>query len=200
MPSSGAAYVFARAGTAWSQQAYLKAGNTDAGDYFGISVSIDGDSLVVGAYGEASCATGVDGDGSNNGCTQAGAAYVFTRTGGAWSQQAYLKAPNAGSGDEFGIVVAISGDTIVIGAHNESSNQTTITTTKTASKPTPSADNPASTPATGNECCCAGGFGRDTTSSCQARCDHSSTHADNVARKMMGTPKDAHHVELPLTC
>ena len=119
--NAGAAYVFTRSGTAWSQQAYLKAGNTDAGDYFGISVSIDGDSLVVGAYGEASCATGVDGDGSNNGCTQAGAAYVFTRSAATWSQQAYLKAGNAGLGDQFGSRTAIGGDTVLVGAWLERS-------------------------------------------------------------------------------
>ena len=47
---SGAAYVFTRSGTTWAQQAYLKASNAEAGDLFGSSVSVSGDTIVVGAY------------------------------------------------------------------------------------------------------------------------------------------------------
>ena len=75
--SAGAAYVFGRSGGVWSQQAYLKASNTAAGDYFGISVAISGGTVVVGASGEDSSATGVNGDGSDNSASYAGAAYVF---------------------------------------------------------------------------------------------------------------------------
>jgi hypothetical protein len=119
---AGAAYVFVRSGTTWSQQAYLKASNTDEGDQFGYSVAISGNTIVVGANLEASNATGVNGDQTNNNATGAGAAYVFVRNGNTWSQQAYLKASNADEGDEFGDSVAISGNTVVIGAWQEASN------------------------------------------------------------------------------
>ena len=81
-----------------AQQAYLKASNTEASDDFGISVSISGDTVVVGARGEDSNATGVNGDQSNNLAIDSGAAYVFVRNGTIWTQQAYLKASNTGSG------------------------------------------------------------------------------------------------------
>ena len=119
--SSGAAYVFVRSGGTWSQQAYLKASNTEAGDQFGISVAISGDTIVVGANSDDSNATGVDGDQSDNSAVQSGAAYVFTRSGSTWSQQAYLKASNTGAGDAFAGEVAIAGDTIVVGAPGEAS-------------------------------------------------------------------------------
>ena len=125
-PGSGAAYVFVRNGETWSQQAYLKASNTGAGDGFGWSVAISGNTIVVGAYQEDSNATSVNGNGSNNGASAAGAAYVFTRSGETWSQQAYLKAANAGAGDLFGSVVALAGDTAVIGANREASQATGI--------------------------------------------------------------------------
>ena len=99
---SGAAYVFTRSGTTWSQQAYLKASNTEADDYFGSCVAVSGDTVVVGAYGEDSSATGVDGDQSDNQASRAGAAYVFARSGATWSQQAYLKASNTEADDDFG--------------------------------------------------------------------------------------------------
>jgi hypothetical protein len=123
---AGAAYVFVRSGGVWSQQAYLKASNTAAGDSFGGSVAIAGDTVVVGAPGEGSNATGVNGDQSNKGAGDSGAAYVFVRSGGVWSQQAYLKASNTDANDFFGESVAISGDTVVVGASFESSNATGV--------------------------------------------------------------------------
>jgi FG-GAP repeat protein len=125
-PSSGAAYVFVRNGGTWSQQAYLKASNTDTNDEFGYSVAISGDTIIVGALGEDSNATGVNGDQTNNSAPVSGAAYVFVRNGSNWSQQAYLKASNTDANDQFGFPVAISGDTIVIGASGEDSNATGI--------------------------------------------------------------------------
>jgi hypothetical protein len=119
---SGAAYVFVRVGNTWTQQAYLKASNTGAGDYFGISVSISGDTIVVGAYLEDSNAVGVNGDQSNDDARESGAAYVFVRVGNSWTQQAYLKASNTEASDNFGCPVSISGDTIVVGAIGEDSN------------------------------------------------------------------------------
>lgn len=118
-PESGAAYVFVRSGTTWTQQAYLKASNAQAGDAFGRSVAISGDVIVVGADHEDGAATGVDGDASDNGAIESGAAYVFVRNGTTWTQQAYLKASNAGAGDWFGASVAASHDTIVVGALTE---------------------------------------------------------------------------------
>lgn len=118
---AGAAYVFVRSGTTWSQQAYLKASNTDANDQFGTSVAISGDTVVVGATFEASNATGINGNQSDNSAHQAGAAYVFVRNGTTWSQQAYLKASNTDAVDEFGFSVAVSGNTVVVGAHYEAS-------------------------------------------------------------------------------
>jgi hypothetical protein len=119
---SGAAYVFVRNGTTWSQHAYLKASNTGAGDLFGRSVSVSGDTIVVSAPQEDSAATGVNGNQSDNSAMAAGAAYVFARNGASWSQQAYLKASNTDAGDVFGRSAAISGDTVLLGAHREDSN------------------------------------------------------------------------------
>jgi FG-GAP repeat len=124
--NSGAAYVFVRNGTTWSQQAYLKASNTDANDLFGFSVAISGDTVVVGAGSEASNATGVNGNQDDNSATDAGAAYVFVRNGTTWSQQAYLKASNSDAGDFFGSPVVVSGDTVVVGAGSEDSNATGV--------------------------------------------------------------------------
>ncbi|MCG8405707.1 MAG: FG-GAP repeat protein [Phycisphaerales bacterium] len=127
--TSGAAYVFVRDGSVWSQQAYLKASNTVTNNMFGSSVAISGDTVVVGAVWEGGGSTGVNGDENQgpNGITRSGAAYVFVRdAGGVWSQQAYLKASNTGVFDEFGISVAVSGDTVVVGAHEERSSATGV--------------------------------------------------------------------------
>ena len=120
--NSGAAYVFTRSGTTWTQQAYLKASNTGAGDEFGFTVAVSGDTVVVGAFAEASNATGVGGTQTDNSLAYSGAVYVFTRSGAAWTQQAYLKASNTGTNDVFGYSVAVSGSTVVVGALGEASN------------------------------------------------------------------------------
>ncbi|MHC4609522.1 MAG: MXAN_6577-like cysteine-rich protein, partial [Planctomycetota bacterium] len=130
-PASGAAYVFFRSGTTWSQEAYLKAWNTDAGDSFGHSVGISGDTVVVGAPFEDSFVPGgfqIDPfnpcqvDDNLMGAPNSGAAYIFTRSGGVWDSQWYLKAANTGSNDQFGRSVAVSGDTVVVGAPFECSD------------------------------------------------------------------------------
>jgi len=123
---SGGAYVFVRNGAGWSQQAYLKASNTDAGDFFGGAIAISGDTVVVGAIGERSNATGVNGDETDDSLAGAGAAYVFVRSGSDWSQEAYLKASNTGGADSFGFAVAVDGDLAVVGAHWEDSNATGV--------------------------------------------------------------------------
>jgi hypothetical protein len=125
-PRAGAAYVFVRSGTTWSQQAYLKASNAEANDNFGVSVGISGDSLVVGAVYESGSAAGVNGNAFDNSCGTSGAAYVFARSGTTWTQQAYLKASNPGVADYFGNTVAVSDDTIVIGAYTEDGSATGV--------------------------------------------------------------------------
>jgi len=129
-PSSGAVYVFTRSGTAWSQQAYVKASNTGGNDYFGASVALsaDGNTLAVGANTEASNAPGINGNQSDNSASSSGAVYLFTRSGTAWSQQAYVKASNTGAGDRFGASVSLSADgkTLAVGAIGEASNATGI--------------------------------------------------------------------------
>ncbi|MDH5693448.1 MAG: FG-GAP repeat protein, partial [Gammaproteobacteria bacterium] len=112
---AGAVYVFTRSGEIWSQQAYVKAGNAEAEDGFGTSVALSGDTLVIGAPRE-------DGDAKstaanpNDKTTDAGAAYIFTRDDGIWSQQSYLKADNAGASDQFGTSVVLSANTAAVGA------------------------------------------------------------------------------------
>ena len=128
---AGAVYVFIRdAGGIWSQQAYVKASNTEARDQFGYSLAIsgDGNTLAVGAYGEDSAATGINGNQVDNSATNAGAVYIFTRTGSNWSQQAYVKASNTEAGDFFGWSVALSSDsnTLAVGAYLEDSAATGI--------------------------------------------------------------------------
>ena len=129
---AGAAYVFVRNGNNWVQQAYLKASNPSMNAEFGhaVATSADGNTIVVSAFWDPSKATGVNGDQTDQSIPQAGAAYVFTRRGTTWSQQAYLKASNTGEagtadtfaeGDQFGFSVTISddGNTVAVGAHSE---------------------------------------------------------------------------------
>ena len=125
-PSSGAVYVFTRSGGIWRQQAYLKASNTESGDEFGSPIALYGDTLAVGAHRESSSARGVNGSESNNNAKSSGAVYVFTRSGGTWRQQAYLKAFNTDANDYFGTSIAISGDTLAVGAQQESSSATGV--------------------------------------------------------------------------
>ena len=124
--ASGAVYVFTRNNGQWAQQAYIKASNTGKDDSFGYAVSLDEDTLAVGAYGESSAATGIDGDQSANSKTNSGAVYVFTRNNGQWAQQAYIKASNPDMGDQFGFVVDLEQDTLVVGANLEDSAATGI--------------------------------------------------------------------------
>lgn len=104
---SGSAYVFVRNGNTWTQQQKLIASDAAAGDLFGRSVAISGDSIVVSADAKAS---------------SAGAAYVFVRNGGVWTQQQKLTASDAAVNSYFGSSLAISGDTIMVGATGPGSN------------------------------------------------------------------------------
>jgi hypothetical protein len=128
---AGAVYVFTRSVSTWTEQAFIKASNPGSGDNFGVSVALsssDGSTLAVGARSEASSATGINGDQTNNGAPGAGAVYVLIRTGAVWTQQAYIKASNTGSGDNFGGSVALSGDgnALMVGAINEDGGNTGI--------------------------------------------------------------------------
>ena len=132
---AGAVYVFARNGAMWRPQAYVKASNPSRSAHFGASVALsaDGSTMVVGAPWESSGSKGINST-PDTSLPQAGAVYVFTRSGTTWSQQAYIKSSNAGQageegdGDQFGFSVAISGDgsTIAAGANSEDSNATGI--------------------------------------------------------------------------
>ena len=118
---SGAAYIFARQNNRWTQQAYIKASNTDSGDGFGASVSIHEDTLAVGAWREAGPSTGINGVQQSNAAADSGAAYVFVRKNDEWTQQAYIKASNTDAGDKFARDLALNKDMLVIGATNEGS-------------------------------------------------------------------------------
>ncbi|WP_185993719.1 integrin [Variovorax sp. KBS0712] len=125
---AGAVYVYARnTDTAWAQQAYVKASNTDGSDQFGLSVALsaNGDTLAVGANGESSSATGVNGNQLDNSAAYSGAVYVFSRTDGAWEQQAYIKASNTGASHSFGasISLTLDGRFMAVGAPYETNSE-----------------------------------------------------------------------------
>ncbi|MFM8270513.1 MAG: IPT/TIG domain-containing protein, partial [Pseudomonadota bacterium] len=121
----------------WYQEAYIKAPNAGANDQFGRAAVISGDTLVVGADFEDSDQTTITNGttaSSNNNRTDSGAVYIYQRTGSIWTQEAYIKAPNADASDLFGYIPsALSGNTLVVGAYAEDSNQTTITNGTTGS-------------------------------------------------------------------
>jgi len=144
----GAVYMFRFDGVDWYQQAYIKSSNSGEGDYFGnVALSADGNTLAVGASGEDSIATGINGDEyDDHEIGASGAVYVFQFDGADWYQQAYVKASNPGNGvpnpdcepqnseycrsfgDLFGSSVALCADgkTLAVGAHYEDSSVTGI--------------------------------------------------------------------------
>ncbi|MBK8467291.1 MAG: VCBS repeat-containing protein [Chloracidobacterium sp.] len=132
--NSGAAYIFTRSAGVWTQQAYLKpaaVGTTQAGDEFGWSVAVSGDTVVVGAWQEDSSTTGVNSS-PDESSLSSGASYIFTRSAGVWTQEAYLKPAAVGTtqaNDIFGDSVAVSGDTVIVGATFENSSTTGVNST-----------------------------------------------------------------------
>ena len=125
---SGAAYVFVRNGTTWSQQAFLKQSNNlrfmgtaDSQDNFGGTVAVSGDTIAVSASLEDSGSVGINGDQTNDDEFQSGAVYIFGRNGTTWTQQAYVKAEFVDDGDVFSSL-DLEGTTLVVGAPLESSN------------------------------------------------------------------------------
>ncbi len=99
--AKGAVYVFTSTNGVWSQQQKLTADNPAAGDYFGHSGAVSGDTAVIGAVRED---------------VSTGAVYIFTRTNGVWSQQQKLTGDDSDTGDYFGCSAAVSGDTAAVGA------------------------------------------------------------------------------------
>ncbi|MES2823750.1 MAG: hypothetical protein V4732_09120 [Pseudomonadota bacterium] len=126
-PSYGAAYTFIKTESTWSQQAsYIKASTPHIGDHFGscVALSYSGNILAVGSPFESSLAKGINDDQKDTSSALSGAAYVFVLTGNSWVQKSYVKAPNSDKNDRFGHALGLdaSGETLMIGAHRESSN------------------------------------------------------------------------------
>ncbi len=99
----GSAYVFTRSRGTWTRQAKLIADDGEAYDQFGYSVSLDGDTALIGAAAEGPTFS-------------EGSAYIFTRSGAVWTQQANFAAEDGADDDYFGSSVALSGGTALIGA------------------------------------------------------------------------------------
>jgi len=139
--SSGAVYVFARSGSAWIQQAYVKPATVGSTDFFGgaVALSANGSTLAVGATSEDGASRGIGGDASSGSGTNSGAAYVFVRSGTTWSQQAYVKASNTANEDQFGQHVALSADgtLLAVGARLESGRATGVGGDQTNPAPAP---------------------------------------------------------------
>ncbi|WP_309399388.1 FG-GAP repeat protein [Cerasicoccus maritimus] len=108
--TSGSVYVFVRNGSDWTEQAKLMPSDGASNDYFGYSVSLSGDTAIVGAYGD-------DDNGSSS-----GSVYVFVRNGSDWTEQAKLTASDGASSDYFGFSVSLSGDTAIVGAYRDDDN------------------------------------------------------------------------------
>ena len=123
--SAGAVYVWVRNGNNWTEQSFIKSSNPDIEDVFGyrVALSTDGNTLLVGAPNEDSKAQGINGNQLDNSALESGAAYLFTRSGTKWAQQAYIKGSNTRAFDLFASSVAMSADgrTMVAGAPIESS-------------------------------------------------------------------------------
>lgn len=135
---AGAAYVFVRNGTTWTEQAKLVASDATANAYAGQSVGISGDSIVVGAYND-----------KEKGAT-AGAAYVWTRSGTTWTKQQKVFASDAAAQAQLGWAVDLKGDVMVAGAYNDSSGKgATYVFTRTGTVWTQSTKLVASDAATG---------------------------------------------------
>jgi hypothetical protein len=105
---TGAVYVFTLSGATWTQQAEINASDAAPDDSFGSSISVSGDTMLVGSL-QSNSYTGV--------------VYVFTRSGADWTQQTEFDASDSVAGDEFGCAVGTNGDMAVVGACNKNSAQ-----------------------------------------------------------------------------
>jgi len=113
---SGSAYVFVRNGDEWSEQAKLIASDGAVEDRFASSVALNGDTVLVGAPGDDH---NLDDDDRYNDKINSGSAYVFVRSGTIWSEQAKLTASDGSKEEEFGISVALDGDTALVGTYGD---------------------------------------------------------------------------------
>ena len=118
----GAAYVYRRSGTTWTEEEYISNASGDANDHFGNAVSIsgNGNTLAIGVEDEDSDTTGLDSTANNN-ATDSGAVYLYHRSGTNWTQEEYIKADNPDSYDHFGISVKMnySGGFLAVGSRLE---------------------------------------------------------------------------------
>ena len=116
---SGSAYVFTRNDQGnWDAGVELTADDGKPGDSFGVSVTVDGDTAVVGAYQHDPIDPN-SGPNSPSYLLDAGAAYVFTKTAGTWSQSVKLTADDRAPGDYFGYSVAVDDGTVLVGAYQD---------------------------------------------------------------------------------
>lgn len=109
-PDAGSAWVFVRSGSIWSQSAALLSGDETAGDWFGESMALEGDTALIGVSGDDTPAA-----------PDSGSAYVFVRSGALWHQQSKITADDGAAGDRFGKAVALSGELALIGAPDDDS-------------------------------------------------------------------------------
>ncbi|KAA3604312.1 MAG: T9SS C-terminal target domain-containing protein [Calditrichaeota bacterium] len=105
--NTGAAYIYFRSGSSWTEQAKLTASDAATGDLFGRAVSIDGDYAIVSSTADDDVAS------------SSGSAYIFHRSGTTWTEQDKITASDAATSDQFGNSVSISGDYAIIGTVND---------------------------------------------------------------------------------
>jgi hypothetical protein len=126
--SAGAAYIFKRNGTNWVQEAKIVASDRANSDSFGNSVSISGDYIAVGAWGNDFDGLGI----GSNLALNAGAAYIFKRNAASWVQEKKIVASDRAASDFFGRSIAISGDLVIVGAYLEDEDATSSNTLSNA--------------------------------------------------------------------
>ena len=105
--SAGSAYIFTRTDSVWTEQQCIQSSDVISGDYFGFSVDVYADTAIVSAYGQ------------DTGGSQAGAAYIFTRTAGVWTEQQKIQSSDKEASDRFGCSASIHNDTVLVGAYLE---------------------------------------------------------------------------------
>ena len=125
-PVAGAVYVFTRTAGSGLSRPISKPQTLEQTKISAVPWQSREISWPLASRLEDSNATGINGDQGNSTAPDSGAVYLFTRSGGVWTQKAYLKASNSNAGDEFGEVVALSGNTLAVGAYREASNATGV--------------------------------------------------------------------------
>ncbi|MFK8039215.1 MAG: T9SS type A sorting domain-containing protein [Crocinitomicaceae bacterium] len=110
--NAGAAYIFELAGGTWTETTKLVASDREAANFFGLSLSMVGETVIIGAYRNRYDELGA------NPLTNAGSAYVFNLVGGVWTETAKLVASDRDAGDYFGHNIKMDGNKAIIGAYN----------------------------------------------------------------------------------